>query len=103
MLAWTDEAAQTHARCDRCGHETKVRTPGTMPRWCYVCMVGAGPPLGYRKLAPHRTELLRRTITTLLRDGNMDRSGMQTRVAQHFKVTRQYVSQIVKEIRNANE
>ena len=50
------------------------------------------------KRDPHRTERLRRAIRYLLEHGTLVQ-GSQSRLAEHFKVTRQRVHQIVVEER----
>jgi DNA-directed RNA polymerase sigma subunit (sigma70/sigma32) len=50
------------------------------------------------KRDPHRTERLRRAIRYMLDHGTLVQ-GSQSRLAEHFKVTRQRVHQIVVEER----
>jgi hypothetical protein len=50
------------------------------------------------KRDPHRTERLRRAVRYMLEHGTLVQ-GSQSRLAEHFKVTRQRVHQIVVEER----
>ncbi len=50
------------------------------------------------KRDPHRTERLRRAVSYMLEHGTLVQ-GSQSRLAEHFKVTRQRVHQIVVEER----
>ena len=51
----------------------------------------------------YRIEQMRKTIRAALKNGALEQDGVQSRLAEHFKVSRQRISQIVKQERSKGE
>lgn len=92
MLRWADNGK---AECSECGFQwTPVSE--VLPNSCRGC-----ERLEPRASGPRQLAVLRKTITTLIIREQIDALGMQTRIAEHFSISRQRVSQVVKEQREA--